>query len=82
MIEVTKMIRQTKESEIEEFAVVIRKSFATVAKEFNITKENCPTHTRFLQAKLKFKSDLGCPMLVYIDDNKILGCCVGNWLPD
>lgn len=68
------MIRWIKESEIEECATVIRKSFATVAKEFNITKENCPTHTSFIQAdKLKFKFDLGCPMFAYIDDDKIVG---------
>lgn len=68
------MIRRIKETEIEECAAVIRKSFATVAKEFNITKVNCPTHTSFIQAdKLKFKFDLGCPMFAYIDDNKIVG---------
>lgn len=27
---------------------IIRKSFATVAKEFNFTKENCPSHTSFM----------------------------------
>ena len=27
---------------------VIRKSFATVAEEFGLTPENCPTHTSFV----------------------------------
>jgi diamine N-acetyltransferase len=28
-------------------ANIIRKSFATVAKDFNLTRENCPTHASF-----------------------------------
>ena len=41
-----------------EYAGVIRKSFSTVAKDFGLTKENCPNHTSFvtderLASKLK-----------------------------
>lgn len=35
-------------SAIPEYAEVIRQSFATVAKEFGLTRENCPTHTSFI----------------------------------
>ncbi len=40
------------------YAQVIRQSFATVAREFGLTRENCPTHTSFITddsliAKLK-----------------------------
>ena len=31
-----------------DYAGVIRKSFATVAKDFKLTKENCPGHTSFV----------------------------------
>ena len=68
------MIRRINESEIEECAAVIRTSFATVAKEFNLTKENCPTHTSFIPfEKLKMQFERGCPMFAYIDDDKIVG---------
>ena len=33
---------------LSEYADVIRRSFATVAREFGLTRENCPTHTSFL----------------------------------
>ena len=41
-----------------EYADVIRNSFATVANDFGLTKENCPGHTSFitderLETKLK-----------------------------
>ena len=42
-----------KKSEIEECVNVTRTSFATVAKEFNITKENCPIHTSFADKKIR-----------------------------
>ncbi|MEN6356368.1 MAG: GNAT family N-acetyltransferase [Armatimonadota bacterium] len=41
-------IRRIAQSEIDESARVIRESFATVALEFGITEENCPTHPAFI----------------------------------
>ncbi len=68
------MIRNIIESEIDECAAVIRASHATVANNFGLTKENCPTHTSFIQPeKLKMQFDHGCPMFVYIEDSKIVG---------
>ena len=42
------IIREVQESELEKCVEVIRKSFATVAAEFNLTQENCPTNGAFL----------------------------------
>ena len=42
------IIREVEESELENCAEIIRKSFATVAAEFNLTQENCPTNGAFL----------------------------------
>ena len=44
-------IREIIESELNKCAEVIRKSFATVAKEFNLTRENFPNHRSFLQTE-------------------------------
>jgi len=35
-------------ADIPAYAEVIRKSFATVAREFDLTKENCPMHPSFV----------------------------------
>jgi nucleoid-associated protein YejK len=49
------MIRRIELSEIEECLAVIHRSFETVAKEFGITQENCPTHTSFMKAERLYK---------------------------
>lgn len=68
------MIRKIEKHEIDKCANVIRASFATVAKEFNLTRENCPTHTSFIKSeKLYFLFDKGCPMFCYEKDGKIIG---------
>lgn len=51
-------IRQLTVQQLPCYADVIRKSFATVAHDFGLTKENCPSHTSFitnerLESKLK-----------------------------
>lgn len=43
-------IRTVAYEEIDAFAKVIRDSFRDVAEEFGLTRENCPTHTSFLEA--------------------------------
>jgi len=41
----------TDDGQLEEAAGVIRDSFATVAGELNLTRENCPTHPSFTGRK-------------------------------
>lgn len=41
-------ICQIEEPELEKCVEIIRKSFATVAADFNLTQENCPTNGAFL----------------------------------
>lgn len=41
----------TAETELENSVKVIADSFATVAAEFKLTKENCPTHPSFVTLK-------------------------------
>ncbi len=54
---------------------VIRKSFSTVAAEFHITVENCPTYTAFLPfEKLKQKWDNGSVCFLYRLGNIYVGC--------
>ncbi len=53
---------------------IIVRSFSTVAKEYGITKKNCPNHTSFttvkkLKKQFKSKQD----MLLYVKDNKYIG---------
>lgn len=42
------MIRNVRAAELPACLEVIRKSFSTVAEEFGLTPENCPTHTSFV----------------------------------
>jgi len=42
------IIKQINQSDLIFAAEVIRESFATVAKEFNITEQNCPNYTGFI----------------------------------
>ena len=54
---------------------IIRNSFATVADEFHLTKENCPGHTTFITLeKLKIKYDSGDRMYMYTLDSVPVGC--------
>ncbi|MGF7144552.1 ribosomal protein S18 acetylase RimI-like enzyme [Anaerotaenia torta] len=56
------------------YAEVIRQSFSTVAKEFNLTKENCPGHTSFVTDEmLASKYRDGCYPLGYFADGKLVG---------
>lgn len=53
---------------------IIERSFSTVAKEFGITKKNCPNHTAFTTVK-KLKNQYGDKrdMFLYVKDNKYIG---------
>lgn len=43
----TCVLREISQNDILQCVTVIRESFATVAKEFNITKDNAPRFTAF-----------------------------------
>ncbi len=60
-------IHSIKPYELESALRIIRNSFATVADEFHLTKENCPGHTTFITLeKLKIKYDSGDRMYITI----------------
>lgn len=68
------MIKQVERQDIELCAQVIRKSFETVAKKFNITEKNCPGHTSFIKTeKLNRQYDEKRPMYVYFSNETIIG---------
>lgn len=53
---------------------IIHKSFETVAKEFNFTKENCPRHTSFMPIKkLEEQFNNGYQMFLYSYNNNYAG---------
>ena len=56
------------------YADVIRQSFATVAKDFNLTLENCPGHTSFISnERLASKIKDGYYPFGYFADGKLVG---------
>ena len=70
------MIRAIEEKDIKECVNVIRKSFMTVAKQYNITVENSPAFTAFAtdDRRLYYQfSEEHKPMFVYLKGNKIVG---------
>lgn len=53
---------------------VIHKSFATVAEEFNITRENCPKHTSFMPPEvLQEQMQRGWYMFGLTENEKLVG---------
>lgn len=60
--------------QLPEYADVIRRSFATIAKDFGWTKENCPSHTSFVtNERLGCKIKNGYYPFALSIDNKIIG---------
>ena len=56
------------------YAEVIRQSFATVARDFNLTKENCPGHTSFItNERLSDKIKNGYYPFGYFTNGKLVG---------
>ena len=56
-------IRRLQREELGEAARVVRGAFATVAAEFNLTRENCPTNGAFLpDGRLEAQFDAGVRM--------------------
>lgn len=53
---------------------IIRSSFITVAKEFGLTENNCPSHTAFMTFdKLKMQFDDGRPMFLFYQGDTPVG---------
>lgn len=70
------MIRKLTENDFEEAVNVICNSFMTVAKEFNITRENAPAFTAFATDENKLRIwmyEQNRPMYGYFDDGKMAG---------
>ena len=73
------MIKEIKQEDLTECVQVIRNSFATVAKEFNITEENAPRYTAFATDENRLNWHLNGehrPMFGYVADGKIVGYCL------
>jgi len=67
-------IFEIRQSQLELAAGVIRGSFATVAAEFGLTEQNCPTHTSFITAeKLKNHFDRGWRMYGLYESGRLAG---------
>ena len=53
---------------------IIRSSFITVAEEFGLTENNCPSHTAFMPIdKLQKQFDDGRPMFLFYQDDVPVG---------
>ena len=53
---------------------IIRSSFITVAEEFRLTENNCPSHTAFMTIdKLQKQFDDGRPMFILCQDDIAVG---------
>jgi len=50
------LIREIQDDEIDATASIVRSSFMTVAKEFNITQENCATNPAFITSEKLIES--------------------------
>ncbi len=70
------MIREIKETEIQECVEVIRKSFMTVADKFGFTPENAPRFTAFATNEDRIRQHMNeehRPMYGYFLDGKMIG---------
>ena len=68
------MIFEIDKHELEEALNVIHKSFETVAKDFDLTKENCPKHTSFMPLSfLETQIEWGWKMYGLYAGKKMIG---------
>lgn len=77
------MIKEIRQENLAECVKVIRDSFATVAKEFNITEENAPRFTAFATDENRLNWHLNGehrPMFGYVIDGKTVGYYSLLWL--
>jgi ribosomal protein S18 acetylase RimI-like enzyme len=67
-------IKLMKDENLEECAEVIRQGFLTVAGDFGLTKENCPTNGAFIQKEsLAAEKEKGQIIYGVMDQAKIIG---------
>ncbi len=67
-------IRTIEKTDLPACLGVIRRSFATVAEEFGLTRENCPKHTSFLPPEyLETQFGWGWNMFGLYDDGSLIG---------
>lgn len=69
------MIKQVKSKEQLNICLyIIRRSFATVADEFGLTENNCPSHTAFMTVdRLEKQFDENKPMFLFYRDEYPVG---------
>ena len=69
------MIKQVENKEQLNICIdIIRNSFATVAEEFSLTENNCPSHTAFMKFdKLEKQFNDGSPMFIFCQDDVPVG---------
>ena len=68
------MIKQIQYSELECCVSIIQQSFSDIAEKFNITRDNCPTHTSFTTMQnLQHHWDNGYLMHGYYLNNTMIG---------
>lgn len=67
-------LRTMQKNEVELCAELIRQGFGTVAKDFGLTRDNCPTNGAFMTVE-RMKADInkGNQMYVLCDADKIMG---------
>ena len=67
-------LTQIQENQLSECLDIIRRSFSTVAEDFGLTAENCPTNGAFIPlSRLQSDYDKGNLMFGLYDDEKIIG---------
>ncbi len=67
-------IRAVLEQELAQCAAVLREAFGTVAKEFLLTSENCPTNAAFItEERLTEEYRMGKEMFVLCKDDTLIG---------
>ncbi len=67
-------IKKVNNEQLQECLEVIHKSFATVAEEFKLTKENCPKHTSFITLYfLESQMGWGWNMFGLFEGERIIG---------
>ncbi len=67
-------MKEIEGNDLEECAEVIRQGFATVAKDFGLTIDNCPTNGAFIKTeRLIAEREKGQYMYGMVNENKIIG---------
>lgn len=67
-------IKQIKRTDLQDCITVINTSFATVAKEFNLSEQSCPRHPSFMKIDLLQKRFLGgYQMFGFYEHKKLVG---------